>query len=201
MGTKMFGKSKRQIENVTFVQPHKGEVYFYTPIAYATSLRDPKEKEGKQVFTDSDLALAGKLKLIFEREKMTWFKIKEEKSTTPEKEERFFTLYYYPRRLVQSRANSSDEKATLQDIKKLFDFIVTEEQIRFAEVQRPKSPSAYAPFTREQSEEAEAEPKEESEAVSIVAAEPSEEPQAIPTATANKKQETEGQRSQRPTKE
>jgi hypothetical protein len=65
----MFGKSKRQIKNVTFVQPHEGEVYFYTPIAYATNLRDSKEKEGKQVFTDSDLALAGKLKLIFEREK------------------------------------------------------------------------------------------------------------------------------------
>jgi chemotaxis protein histidine kinase CheA len=192
----MFGKSKRQIENVTFVQPRKGEVYFYTPIAYATNLRDSKEKEGKQVFTDSDLALAGKLKLIFEREKMTWFKIKEEKSTTPQKEEHFFALYYYPHRLVESRASSSDEKATLQEIKQLFDFIVTEEQIRFAEVQRTKSPSAYAPFTKEPKEESEAEPKEESEAepekeseaLSAVAAEPSEEPEAIPTEIADEKQ-------------
>ncbi len=192
----MFGKSKRQIKNVTFVQPHKGEVYFYTPIAYATNFRDSKEKEGKQVFTDSDLALAGKLKLIFEREKMTLFKIKEEKSTTPLKDEHFFALYYYPRRLVKSRAYSSDEKATLQDIKKLFDFIVTEDQIRFAEVQRTKSPSAYAPITREPNEESEAvstaaaEPneQEESEAVSIITAEPNEQLQAIPTETANKKQ-------------
>ena len=69
----MFGKSKRQIKDVTFVQPLKGEVYFYTPIAYATNLQNSKEREGKQVFIDSDLALAGKLKLIFEREKMTWF--------------------------------------------------------------------------------------------------------------------------------
>jgi hypothetical protein len=197
----MFGKSKRQIKNVTFVQPRKGEVYFYTPIAYATNLRDSKENEGKQVFTDSDLALAGKLKLIFEREKMTWFKIKEEKSTTPQKEEHFFALYYYPHRLVESRAKSSDEKATLQDVKELFDFIVTEEQIRFAEVQRSKSPSAYAPFTKEPSEESEVEPNEQSETVSVVAAEPREEPQVIPAATANKKQETEGQRSQRPKQE
>ena len=36
----MFGKSKRQIKNVTFVQPLKGEVYFYTPIAYATSFAE-----------------------------------------------------------------------------------------------------------------------------------------------------------------
>ena len=195
----MFGKSKRQIKNVTFVQPRKGEVYFYTPIAYATNLA--KENEGKQVFTDSDLALAGKLKLIFEREKMTWFKIKEEKSTTPQKEEHFFALYYFPHRLVESRANSSDEKATLQEIKQLFDFIVTEEQIRFAEVQRAKSPSAYAPFTKEPNEESQAEPKEEPETVSIVAAELSEEPQVIPTATVNNKPETEEQSSQKPTQE
>jgi hypothetical protein len=197
----MFGKSKRQIENVTFVQPRKGEVYFFTPIAYATNLRDSKEKDGKQVFTDSELALAGKLKLIFEREKMTWFKIKEEKSITPGKEEHYFALYYYPRRLVDSRASPYDEKATLQDIKKLFDFIVTEEQIRLADVQRAKSPSAYAPFTRERSEESEtvsavtAEPteepeaeQEEPEAVSIEAAEPNEQSEAVPAATADKKQ-------------
>jgi hypothetical protein len=184
----MFGKSKRHIENVTFVQPRKGEVYFYTPIAYSTNLRDSKESGGKQVFTDSDLALAGKLKLIFEREKMTWFRIKEEKSTTPEKEEHFFALYYYPHRLVESRANSFDEKATLQEIKQLFDFIVTEEQIRFADVQRAKSPSAYSPFTRELSGESGAKPKEEPEAVSVVAAEPSEEPEAIAAEPADEKQ-------------
>jgi hypothetical protein len=57
-----------------------------------------KNSKGKQVFTDSDLALAGKLKLIFEREKMTWFEIREEKSKTPFKNERFFALYYYPHR-------------------------------------------------------------------------------------------------------
>jgi len=192
----MFGKSKRQIENVTFVQPHKGEVYFYTPIAYASIPRNSDENGGKQVFTDSDLALAGKLKLIFEREKMSWFRIKEEKSITSEKEEHFFALYYYPRRLVQSRAYSSNEKATLQDIKKLFDFIVTEEQIRFAEVKRTKSPSAYSPFTKEPckepeaepEEEPEAEPKEEAEPVSVVAAGPSEQGEPIPTVTADKKQ-------------
>ena len=78
----MFGKNKRQLENVTFVQPLNGEAYFYTPIAYTTNLQNSKENEGKQVFTDSDLALAGKLKLIFEREMMTWFEIREENSTS-----------------------------------------------------------------------------------------------------------------------
>ncbi len=163
-GVKMFGKSKRQIRNVTFVQPPKGEVYFYTPIAYATNLQNSEEKKGKQVFNDSDLALAGKLKLIFEREKMTWFELKEEKSTTPSKDEHFFALYYYPLRLVARRASSFDEKATLQDIKKLFDFIVTEDQTRLAEVQQPKSPSAYGSIAGE--------PREESEAITIAAARP-----------------------------
>jgi hypothetical protein len=123
---------------------------------------------------------------------MTWFKIKEEKSTTPLKDEHFFALYYYPRRLVASRVYSSDEKATLQDIKKLFDFIVTEDQTRLAEVQQTKSPSAYAPITRGPSEESEAistvaaDSSEKSEAISIIA-EPSEQLQAIPTKTASKK--------------
>jgi len=75
----MFGKGKRQIKDVIFVQPPKGEAYFYTPIAYSTNLPISKEKNEKQVFTDSDLALVGKLKLIFEREKKCWFEIKEEK--------------------------------------------------------------------------------------------------------------------------
>ena len=154
----MFGKSKRQIENVTFVQPLKGEAYFYTPIAYSTVLRGSKEKQGKQVFTDSDLALAGKLKLIFEREKMTWLEIKEEASTTPSKGERVFALYYYPRRLVASRASFSEEKATLQDIKKMFDFIVTQEQTRLAEVRKPQSPSAYGPPAEESNEEMDSTP-------------------------------------------
>src|SRR4030067_2240885 len=171
-GIKMFRKSKRQIKDVTFVQPLKSEVYFYTPIAYAPNLKNSKEKKGKQVFTDSDLALAGKLKLIFEREKMTWFEIREEKSKTPFKNERFFALYYYPHRLVASRASFSDEKATLQDIRKMFDFIVTEDQTRLAEVQQTHSPSAYCLI--------EEDAPEESEAVTIVAGEPREESEVIP---------------------
>ncbi len=151
----MFGKSKRQIKNVTFVQPLKGEAYFYTPIAYATKLQNSKKGEGTQVFTDSDLALAGKLKLIFEREKMTWFEIREEALKTSSKESRLFALYYYPHRLVVSRAASFDEKATLQDIKKLFEFFVTEDQTRFAEA-RQQSFSAYGFIMREYREEADA---------------------------------------------
>jgi len=173
----MFGKSKRQIKDVTFVQPLKGEIYFYTPIAYATNLKNSKEEKGKQAFTDSDLALAGKLKLIFEREKMTWFEIREEKSTTPLKDERFFALYYYPHRLVASRASFFDEKATLQDIKKLFDFIVTEDQTRLAEVQQTQSPSAYRSIAEIL--------REESEAIAIATGEPSEESEAFPTIAAS----------------
>jgi|GEM_PF-1111046 hypothetical protein len=157
----MFGKSKRQIKNVTFVQPLKDEAYFYTPIGYSINLQSSKEKKGKQVFNDSTLALAGKLKLIFEREKMTWFEIREEKSPTPAKDEHSFVLYYYPHRLVACQTSSLDEKATLQDIKKLFDFIVTDDQTRFAEVQQMQSPSAYGFVAGE--------PHEESESISIVA--------------------------------
>jgi len=169
---KMFGKNKRHIENVTFVQPLKGEVYFCTPIAHTTTLQNSKDREGKQVFRDSDLALAGKLKLIFEREKMTWFEIREEKSTGLSEGEHFFALYYYPHRLVASRASPFDEKATLQDIKRLFDFIVTEDQNRLAEVRQSQSPSAY--------ESLEEGLREESDAVTLVAAEPIEESEAIP---------------------
>ena len=143
----MFGKSGRQVRNVTFVQPLKGEVYFYTPIAFS------KEEKGKQVFKDSDLALAGKLKLIFEREKMTWFEIREEKSTTPSKGEYRFALYYYPHRLVASRFSPFDEKATLEDIKKLFNFIVTEDQTRLAEVRQPQLLLAYGSIVEELREE------------------------------------------------
>ena len=170
---KMFGKSKRQVKDVTFVQPLKSEIYFYTPIAYATTSKNSTEK---QVFTDSDLALAGKLKLIFEREQMIWFEIKEEKSKTPLKDEHFFALYYYPHRLVASRASFFDEKATLQDIKKMFDFIVTEDQTRLAEVQPTQSPSAYRSIAEELPEESDAttvfagEPREELEAISAKAA-------------------------------
>ena len=204
----MFGKSKRQIRDVTFVQPLKGEVYFYTPIAYATDLQNSIEKEGKQVFKDSDLALAGKLKLIFEREKMTWFEVKEEKSTTPLKDEHFFALYYYPHRLVASRTSSVDEKATLQDIKKLFDFIATEDQTRCAEVRQTGMLSAYESITGEPCEEPEVVPtvtgetckenevvptvtgehSKELEVVAILPGQPNEEPQAIPTVTSRKKQ-------------
>jgi hypothetical protein len=153
----MFGKSKRQIENVTFVQPLKGEVYFQTPIAFS------KEEKGTQVFKDSDLALAGKLKLIFEREKMTWFEIREEKSTTS-KDEYCFALYYYPHRLVASRVSPFDEKATLEDIRKLFDFIVTEDQTRLAEVRQPHLLLAYGSIVEEL--------RKESEATTLMTAEP-----------------------------
>jgi hypothetical protein len=139
----MFGKSSRQIKNVTFVQPLKEEVYFYTPIAFS------KEEKGTQVFKDSDLALAGKLKLIFERENMTWFEIKEEKSTAPSKGEYCFALYYYPQRLVASRFSPFEEKATLEDIRKLFDFIVTEDQTRLAEVRQPQLLLAYGSVVEE----------------------------------------------------
>lgn len=171
----MFGKSKRQIKNVTFVQPLKGEAYFYTPIAYSTSLKNSEGKEEKQVFKDSDLALAGKLKLIFEREKMTWFEIKEEKAPDPLNDKYFFALYYYPQRLVASRTPSFEETATLQDIKELFDFLVTEDQTRFAKVQKTPSPSAYGAVAGEPRQEMDAisltaeEPHEESEAISIIA--------------------------------
>jgi hypothetical protein len=168
----MFGKAKRQIQNVTFVQPLEGEVYFHTPIAYSTNLQNSKEKKGKQVFNDSDLALAGKLKLIFEREKMNWFEIKEEKSATQSKEEHFFALYYYPQRFVAHRARSFEEKATLQDIKELFDFIVTEDQTRFAEVRQTQSPSAYGSIAGET--------REEPEAIATITEETREEPEITP---------------------
>jgi hypothetical protein len=161
----MFGKSKRQIDNITFVQPPKGEVYFHTPIAFS------KEEKGKQVFKDSELALAGKLKLIFEREKMIWFEIKEEKSPTPSKGEYCFALYYYPHRLVASRTPSFEEKVTLQDIKRMFDFIVTEDQTRLAEVRQGQLLLAYGSIVEELLEGTGAtaltaeEPYEESDAI------------------------------------
>ncbi len=155
----MFGKSKRQIKNVTFVQPLEGEAYFYTPIGHSFNLQSSKEKKIKQVFNDSNLALAGKLKLIFEREKMTWFEIREEKSPTSAKGEHSFVLYYYPHRWVECKSTSLDEKATLQDIKKLFDFIVTEDQNRFAEVQEMQSPTAYGSIAGE--------PYRETESISL----------------------------------
>jgi len=162
---KMFGKSKRQIENVTFVQPLKGEVYFHTPIAFS------KEEKGTPVFKDSDLALAGKLKLIFEREKMIWFEIREEKSSTSSKGEYCFALYYYPHRLVASRVSPFDEKATLEDIKKLFEFIVTEDQTRLAEVRQPQLLLAYGSIVEEL--------REESDATTLMTEEPYEESDAI----------------------
>jgi hypothetical protein len=175
----MFGRNKRQVKNVTFVQPSKGEAYFYTPIAYAANLQTSKEKEGEQVFSDSDLALAGKLKLIFEREKMTWFEIREEKSTTSLKDEHFFALYYFPHRLVTSRVSAFDEKATLNEIKNLFDFFVTEDQNRFAEVQQPKSPSAYGCIAGEA--------RQKSDAVTILPKELCEESEIVPVASERKK--------------
>jgi hypothetical protein len=70
---------------------------------------------------------------------MVWFEIKEETIKTSSKEQRLFALYYYPHRLVASRASSFAEKATLQEIKKLFSFFVTEDQTRFAKIQQKKS--------------------------------------------------------------
>jgi hypothetical protein len=153
----MFGKNKKQMPEphieVTFVQPHKGEAYFYAQVAHATF---QGQKQAKQVFTDTDLSLAGKLKLIFEREKMVWFEVKEE--TSPHKNEHCFTLYYYPHRLVARRASFREEKATLEQIRTLFEFFITKDQTRLAEVQQIKSPTASG-FVAE-----------EPEVVSIVAA-------------------------------
>jgi hypothetical protein len=141
LGFCMFGSDKKT-RNVNFVQPLQGEAYFCTPIAYSIKLPNAKE-EGKQVFKDSDLALAGKLKLIFEREKMNWFEVREEKSPTQAKDERLFQLYYFPHRLVSGRPLSLDEQATLDEVQRLFDFVITKDQTRFAEVQQLKSPSPY----------------------------------------------------------
>ena len=137
----MFGSDKRQTRSVTFVQPIDGEAFFYTPIAYSIKMQNSKE-DAKDVFRDSDLALAGKLKLIFERERMIWFEVREEKSPTQLKDERLFVLYYYPHRLVTGRT-SMDEQATLNEVQRLFDFILTKDQTRFAEVQQLKTPSPY----------------------------------------------------------
>jgi hypothetical protein len=76
---------------------------------------------------------------------------------------------------VSSRASFFEEKATLQEIKKMFDFIVTEDQTRLAEVQQIQSPKAYRSITEEL--------PEETDAVTIVAAEePIKELEAIPIA-------------------
>jgi hypothetical protein len=81
--------------------------------------------------------------------------------------------------LVASRASFLDEKATLQDIRKMFDFIVTEDQTRLAEVQQTHSPSAYGSIEEEE--------PEESEAVTILAGEPREESEVIPVVAARRK--------------
>ena len=172
----MFGKRKTQIDNVIFVQPPKGEAYFYTPIAFATTL--PNSGEGEQVFKDSDLALAGKLKLIFERENMVWFEIREGKSKTHLEEPRFFALYYYPHRLVTSRSPPSVGKAKLTEIRALFEFLVTQDQNRLAEIQQNDS-GAYDCAPGEQIEE--------SETVTIVAGDPWEDSETVPVITKNRK--------------
>ena len=138
----MFGNDKKPLRPVTFVQPLQGESYFCTPIAYSVKLPNTKE-DGKQVFRDSDLALAGKIKLIFEREKMNWFEVREEKSPTQTKQQRMFQLYYFPHRLVSGRMLTVNEQATLIEVQRLFDFILTKDQTRFAEVEQLKSPSPY----------------------------------------------------------
>lgn len=171
----MFGKNKKQPPatevhlEVSFVQPHKGEAYFYTPIAHAT-IQD--QQGGKKVFTDFDLSLAGKLKLIFEREHMNWFEVREEEA--PLKNDHYFTLYYFPHRLVSRRASSREEKATLEDIRKLFEFFITQAQTRLAEIQQIPSPTASGFIADETAEEP--------EVVSIVAAAiPMEEQETVQT--------------------
>jgi len=157
----MFGKNKKQTTEVNlevnFVQPHEGEAYFCASIAHST-FQDQKER--KQVFTDFDLSLAGKLKLIFEREHMNWFEVREE--TAQLKNEHYFTLYYFPHRLVARRASFREEKATLEDIRKLFEFFITQAQTRLAQVQQIPSPTASG-FIAEEA-------LKEPEAVSIFAA-------------------------------
>jgi hypothetical protein len=138
----MFGAEKKATRPVTFVQPLQGEAYFCTPIAYSIKLANSKE-EGKQVFRDCDLALAGKIKLISEREKMDWFEVKEEKASTQTKDQRVFQLYYYPHRLVSTRTVAMNEQATLEQVQKLFDFILTKDQTRYAGVEQLKSQSPY----------------------------------------------------------
>ena len=138
----MFGNEKKTTRPVTFVQPLQGEAYFCTPIAYSIKLANSKE-EGKQVFRDCDLALAGKIKLISEREKMDWFEVREEKAATQTKDQRVFQLYYYPHRLVSTRTVAMNEQATLEQVQKLFDFILTKDQTRFAGVEQLKSQSPY----------------------------------------------------------
>jgi hypothetical protein len=147
----MFGKNKKQPTQtnleVNFVQPHKGEAYFYAPIAHSSF-----QEERKQVFTDFDLSLAGKLKLIFEREHMNWFEVREE--TAQLKSDHYFTLYYFPHRLVARRASFREEKATLEDVRKLFEFFITQAQTRLAEVQQIPSPTASG-FIAEETQEPE----------------------------------------------
>lgn len=138
----MFGTERKATRPVTFVQPLQGEAYFCTPIAYSVKLQNSKE-DGKQVFRDSDLALAGKIKLIFEREKMNWFEVREEKSPSQTKDERLFQLYYFPHRLVSGRTQAMNEQATLDQVQKLFDFILTKDQTRFAGVEQLKTQSPY----------------------------------------------------------
>jgi len=140
-GFVMFGNEKKPTRPVTFVQPLQGEAYFCTPICYSIKMSNSKG-DGKQVFKDSDLALAGKIKLIFEREKMNWFEVREEKSPTA-KDGRLFQLYYFPHRLVSGRTLTMNEQATLNEVQRLFDFILTKDQTRFAEVEQLKSPSPY----------------------------------------------------------
>ena len=137
----MFGNDKKTPRPVTFVQPLQGEAFFVTPIAYSIKMSNSKG-DGKQVFRDSDLALAGKIKLIFEREKMNWFEVREEKSPTA-KDGRLFQLYYFPHRLVSGRTLTVNEQATLHEVQRLFDFVLTKDQTRFAEVEQLKSPSPY----------------------------------------------------------
>jgi len=139
-------KSKPEI---TFVQPLDGECYFYTEIASSMDSKfdkDSKPDQRTQVYLDKDLALIGKLKLIFEREKMTWFEIKEEKSSF--NNHRWYMLHYYPRRMLEAQRESTTknnekskikrdlethESKTLKRIEEMFSYLLQKEQTISAE--------------------------------------------------------------------
>lgn len=78
------------------------------------------------------------------------------------------------------RTSSFDVKATLQEIKELFDFIVTEDQTRFADVWKMQSLSEYGAVMGQACEEPETvslmaaiEPREESAIMSLAEEKPS----------------------------
>ena len=81
---------------------------------------------------------------------------------------------------MASRDPPFDVTATLQNIKELFDFIVTEDQNRSVEVHQTKRPLAYTSVEEELTEE--------SEAVTLIAADSWEEPEEITVTRKRRKQ-------------